>query len=49
MGGCATPSLLVLCPASPESTTALPGTRDPGNAGRSGSERGKKIAGELAR
>ena len=36
MGGCATPSLLLLCPASPESATALPGTRDPGNAGQSG-------------
>ena len=36
MGGCATPSLLLLCPASPESATALPGAHDPGNAGRSG-------------
>jgi hypothetical protein len=36
MGGCDAPSCLLLCPASPESATALPGARDPGDGGQSG-------------
>jgi hypothetical protein len=35
MGGCDAPSRLLLCPARPESATALPGAGNPGNAGRS--------------
>jgi hypothetical protein len=42
MGGYDAPSRLLLCPARPESTTALPGAGNPGNAGRSGLNAKKK-------
>ena len=48
MGGWDVPSFLLLCPASRESATALPGAGNPGNARRSGLN-AEKVAGELAR
>ena len=43
MGGCDARSLPWLCPARPESATALPGARGLGNAGRSGLNAEKKF------
>jgi len=49
MGGCDARSLPWLCPARPESATALPGARGLGNAGRSGlnAEKNSRWAGAL--